>query len=109
MPPRRCGPRTPANGDTDTLRDLFLQATRRSGDEVAREAVKQEHRGGIGIHDLPHPAQQLDEQIIGTEVGQRRIRNRPDFPKLVPLAWRRADLRGHQERLMRSVMIRVAA
>ena len=94
----------PANGDADALRDFFLQPARGGGDEVTRGAVKQEHRGGVGIQDLLHPAQQFDEEIIGAEVGQRRIRNRPDVAELVRRAWRRAERRGHQERLMRSVI-----
>src|SRR5438094_756320 len=83
----------------DPLADSLLQAARRGGDQLTTRAVQQQHRGGIGIQDLPHPAQQRGEEVVGTQMGQRRIGNRPDFPQLVLRTWRRARGRYHDDRI----------
>jgi hypothetical protein len=87
-----------ADRDPDALGDLFLKTAGRGGDQLTSRAVKQQHRGGIGIHRLPHPAQQRGEEVTGVEVGQRRIRHRPDVPELV-VRVRRAQRRYHQQRI----------
>ena len=88
---------TPADRDPDALADFLLQAAGRGGDQLATRAVQQQHRGGIGIQDLPDPAQQRGEEVIGAQMGQRRIGNRPDTPQLVRRIWRRARRHCHHE------------
>jgi hypothetical protein len=90
---------TPADRNQDTLADLLLQAAGRRGDQLATRAVQQQHRGSIGVQDLPHPVQQRGEKIIGAQMGQCRIGNRPDVPQLVLRIWRRPQRQSHDERV----------
>jgi hypothetical protein len=56
---------TRADRDPDTLADFLLQAAGRGRDQLTPRVVQQQHRGGVGIEDLLHPAQQRGEKIIG--------------------------------------------
>jgi hypothetical protein len=90
---------TPADRNPDALADFLLQAAGRGGDQLTARTVQQQHRGRIGIQDLPHPAQQRSEKVIGAQMRQRRIGNRPDFPQLVLRIGRRAQRHYHHERV----------
>ena len=92
---------TPADRDPDALADFLLQAAGRGGDQLTARVVQQQHRGGIGIQDLLHPAQQRGEKFIGAQMGQRRIGNRPDVPQPVLRIRRRGQRHCHHERLRR--------
>ena len=81
---------TPANGDPDALPDFLLQTAGCGRDELTPRAVQQQHRHSVGVQDLLNPAQQRGEKVIGTQIGQRRIRHRPDVPELVLRIWWRA-------------------
>lgn len=39
----------------------------RSGDQLAARVVRQQHRGGIGVQDRPHPVKQRGEKLIGAQ------------------------------------------
>src|SRR5690348_2762154 len=90
---------TPADRDLDALADFPRQAAGRGGDQLAARAVRQQHRGGIGIQDLPYPAQQRGEEVIGGQMRQRRIGHRLDIAQLVLRTWRRARRQFHDERV----------
>jgi hypothetical protein len=90
---------TPADRDPDALPDFLLQAAGCGRDQLTPRAVQQQQRHGVGVQDLPHPAQQLGEKVIGVKMRQRRIRNRPDVPERVLRIWWRAQRRCHEERL----------
>jgi hypothetical protein len=90
---------TLADRNPDALADFLLQAASRSGDQLTARTVQQQHRGGIGIQDLPDPSQQRCEKVIGAQMGQRRIGNRPDVLQLVLRIWRRAQWHYHDERI----------
>ena len=67
MPTKNAARETLANRNPDALADFLLQllqAAGRGGNQLAARAVQQQHRGGIGIQDLPDPAQQRGEEVI---------------------------------------------
>ena len=90
---------TPANRDPHALPDFLLQAAGCRRDQLTPRAVQQQHRYGVSVQNLLHPAQQLGEKVIDAKMGQRHIRNRPDVPELVFRIWWRAQRRCHEERL----------
>ena len=90
---------TPADRDPHALPDFLLQAAGCRRDQLTPRAVQQQHRHGVSVQNLFHPAQQLGEKVIGVKMGQRRIGNRPDVPELVLCIWWRAQRRCHEERL----------
>ena len=71
---------------------------RTGGGSIIATAGPARHRGGIGIQDLPDPAQQRGEKLVGAQMGQRRVGNRPDIAQLGFRPWRERR-RFHDERI----------
>ena len=60
-----------AEGDAHALFDFLLDALGGAG--VQRLALEQEDRDGVDLHDVGDPLQQLLQQVLLRQVGQRRI------------------------------------
>jgi hypothetical protein len=74
----------PANWNPDALADFLLQAAGRGGNQLAARIVQQQHRRGIGIQDLPDPAQQRGKEVISAQMRQRRIGPPTGYPAACP-------------------------
>ena len=62
-----------ADRHADALPDFFLDAACGAGDEVALGLVEEQHRRGVGLEDVLHPREQLDEQVVDVQPGERRV------------------------------------
>ena len=60
-----------AEGDAHALFDFFLDALGGAG--VQRVAFEQEDRDGVDVQDVGDPLQQLLQQLLLGQVGQRRV------------------------------------
>ena len=45
--------------------------------------VEQQHRRGVGVEDLADAGEQLAQEVVDVEVGQRRVGERPEVAEVV--------------------------
>jgi hypothetical protein len=70
-PPREATP----DRQSEPPFDLLLQALRGAGRQRSPVVLDQEHRGGVGVEDVRDALEQLGEQVVEIQVGERRIRD----------------------------------
>ena len=87
-----------AERDPHALLDLLLDALGRAGDELAGRLVEQQERRRVGAEDVGDPLQQLRQQLVEREMGERRVRDalhgEQDVRRLARVRSRAAMLRG---------------
>jgi hypothetical protein len=72
---------TPPDRDPHPLLDFFLDSDRRSGDQLVRLGVEEEHRAGLDVEALLRPQENRSEQLVEIEVGERRVGQREQTTK----------------------------
>ena len=72
----------PADRDPHAALDLLLEALGGARDELLRLLVEEQDRGGVHAEDLLRARQQLVEQRLERELGERRVREPVDVLEL---------------------------
>ena len=62
-----------ADRDPDALLHLLLDPFGGASDELLRRLIEQQDRNRVDLKRLLHPIQQLLQQLVQAELGQRRI------------------------------------
>lgn len=64
--------------DPRSLANLLLQTPRGRGHQILRGRVEQEHGRRVDTEQLPYPVEQLGQEALDTEMGQRCVGQRLD-------------------------------
>ena len=70
-----------AHRDADAVRDLLLQPMGRPDGELSTVLGEQEDHDGVGRERLADPVDQLAEQVVELEVGERRVGHALEVPE----------------------------
>jgi hypothetical protein len=64
---------TPSDWNADTLLHLFLEPDRGARDELIAGLVEQQDRGRVCLEDVPNTGQELAQELVEVEMGERGV------------------------------------
>jgi hypothetical protein len=67
---------TSAQRDSNSLSNFRLDPLGRRSNKLLRSGIQQQHRHCVDLKQPSHPLQQLSQEILNIEVGQRRVGHR---------------------------------
>ncbi len=87
---------TAAERNPDILTDFFLETAGCGGDELTGGFVEEEHGRGITLEDVLRPVQELSQQVLSVQPGERGVGDGLQVTKLVASAPHRGSGRPHK-------------
>ena len=73
--------KAPSQRHPDALADLFLDSAGCTCLQLVGPLIEQEDGRRVGHEDVAHPVEQLDQHVVGVQLPERHVRDRPYVPE----------------------------